>query len=109
MNLIALPAFTNNCTRTLHRGRPAVVVDPGGSAPAMAALDAAQLVLAAILVNPHLVNPLHADHAREFELKRGVRIADNAVAQRVRPRGADANEPLTVLAAHRPWKNDSRC
>jgi len=75
----------------------------------MAAVDAAQLVLAAILVNPHLVNPLHADHAREFKVKAGVRVADNAVTQRVRPRGADADEPIAVLAAPRPWKNDSRC
>ena len=104
MNLIALPAFTDNCTRMLRHGRPAVVVDPGGSALAMVALDAAPLVLAAILVNPR-----HADHAREFEVKPGVRVADNAVTQRVRPRIADADEPITVLAAARPWKNDSRC
>jgi len=104
MNLIALPAFTDNCTRTLHRGRPAVVVDPGGPAPAMAALDAAPLVLAAILVNPR-----QADHAREFEVKPVVRVADNAVTQSVRPHGADADEPTTVLAAPRPWKDDSRC
>jgi hypothetical protein len=107
MNLIALPAFTDNCPRTLHHGRPAVVVDPGGFAPAMAALDAAPLVLAAILVNPHPVNPFHADHAREFEVKPGMRAADNAVTLRVRPH--DADEPIAVPAAPRPWKNDSRC
>jgi len=103
MNLIALPAFTDNCTRMRHHGRPAVV-DPGGSALAMVALDAAPLVLAAILVNPR-----HADHAREFEVKPGVRVADNAVTPRVRPRSADADEPFTVLAAARPWKDDPRC
>ena len=76
----------------------------------MAALDAAPLLLAAILVNPYPANPLRADHAREFEVKPGVRVADNAVTQRVRPHGADVHQPLTVLAAPSPpWKNDSRC
>ena len=41
----------------LHDGRQAVVVDPGESAPVIAALDAQRLVLAAILVTHH-----HADH-----------------------------------------------
>ncbi len=57
MNLIALPAFTDNYIWMLHDGTHAVVVDPGESAPVIAALDAAQLVLAAILVTHH-----HADH-----------------------------------------------
>ncbi len=41
----------------LHDGRDAVVVDPGESAPVIAALDAQRLTLAAILVTHH-----HADH-----------------------------------------------
>lgn len=57
MKLIALPAFTDNYIWMLHDGRQAVVVDPGESAPVIAALDAQQLVLAAILVTHH-----HADH-----------------------------------------------
>lgn len=57
MNLIALPAFTDNYIWMLHDGRQAVVVDPGESAPVIAALDAHKLVLAAILVTHH-----HADH-----------------------------------------------
>ncbi len=57
MNLIALPAFTDNYIWMLHDGRQAVVVDPGESAPVIAALDALQLVLAAILVTHH-----HGDH-----------------------------------------------
>ena len=51
MNLIAPPAFTDNCLWMLHDGTRAAVVDPGESVPVRAALDAAQLVLfAAILV-----------------------------------------------------------
>jgi len=57
MNLIALPAFTDNYIWMLHDGQRAIVVDPGESAPVHAALDAQQLVLAAILVTHH-----HADH-----------------------------------------------
>jgi hydroxyacylglutathione hydrolase len=57
MNLIALPAFTDNYIWMLHDGRQAVVVDPGESAPVIAALDALDLTLAAILVTHH-----HADH-----------------------------------------------
>ena len=57
MNLIALPAFTDNYIWMLHDGRQAVVVDPGESAPVIAALDAQQLTLAAILVTHH-----HGDH-----------------------------------------------
>jgi len=57
MNLIALPAFTDNYIWMLHDGRHAIVVDPGESAPVIEALDAEQLVLAAILVTHH-----HGDH-----------------------------------------------
>lgn len=57
MNLIALPAFTDNYIWMLHDGHHAVVVDPGDSAPVIAALEADHLVLAAILVTHH-----HADH-----------------------------------------------
>ena len=57
MNLIALPAFSDNYIWMLHDGRRAVVVDPGESAPVIRALDSHQLQLAAILVTHH-----HADH-----------------------------------------------
>jgi hydroxyacylglutathione hydrolase len=57
MNLTALPAFSDNYIWMLHDDRHAIVVDPGDSAPVLAALDAQRLVLAAILVTHH-----HADH-----------------------------------------------
>jgi len=50
MNLIALPAFTDNDIRMLHDGTVAIVVDPGDSAPAFESLAKRQLVLAGILV-----------------------------------------------------------
>ncbi len=57
MNLTALPAFNDNYIWMLDDGHHAIVVDPGDSAPVLAALEARHLVLAAILVTHH-----HADH-----------------------------------------------
>jgi len=57
MNLIALPAFGDNYIWMLHDGQQALVVDPGDSAPVLAALDAMHLSLATILVTHH-----HGDH-----------------------------------------------
>lgn len=57
MNLIALPAFSDNYIWMLHNGVDAVVIDPGDSAPVLAALDRLQLKLAAILLTHH-----HDDH-----------------------------------------------
>jgi hydroxyacylglutathione hydrolase len=50
MNLLALPAFTDNYIWMLHDGMRSLVVDPGDSAPVLQALDALQLSLAGILV-----------------------------------------------------------
>jgi hydroxyacylglutathione hydrolase len=57
MNLVALPAFSDNYIWMLHDGLQAIVVDPGDAAPVAAALDAQGLALAAILVTHH-----HPDH-----------------------------------------------
>jgi len=57
MNLIALPAFSDNYIWMLHDGREALVVDPGDALPVRAALQAEGLDLAAILVTHH-----HPDH-----------------------------------------------
>ncbi|MBI5255325.1 MAG: hydroxyacylglutathione hydrolase [Burkholderiales bacterium] len=57
MTLIALPAFSDNYIWMLHDGQQALVVDPGDAAPVLAALDAHELALTAILVTHH-----HADH-----------------------------------------------
>lgn len=57
MNLLALPAFSDNYIWMLHDGRQALVVDPGEPAPVERALDLHGLVLAGILVTHH-----HADH-----------------------------------------------
>jgi hydroxyacylglutathione hydrolase len=57
MNVLALPAFSDNYIWMLHDGRRAVVVDPGDAAPVRRALDQLGLSLADILVTHH-----HADH-----------------------------------------------
>ena len=45
MNLIALPAFTDNYIWMLHDGKRAIVVDPGDSAPVISALASHELTL----------------------------------------------------------------
>ena len=57
MNLLPLPAFTDNYIWMLHNGRQAIVVDPGDSAPVEQALRHLGLTLEVILVTHH-----HADH-----------------------------------------------
>jgi len=57
MNLLALPAFSDNYIWMLHDGRHALVVDPGDSAPVHEALQRLGLTLQAILVTHH-----HRDH-----------------------------------------------
>jgi hydroxyacylglutathione hydrolase len=57
MNLIALPALTDNYIWMLHDGQSAIVVDPGEAAPVLNVLASMQLQLAGILVTHH-----HHDH-----------------------------------------------
>jgi len=57
MNLIPLPAFTDNYIWLLHDGRDALVVDPGDARPVVDALQREGLRLQAILVTHH-----HPDH-----------------------------------------------
>ncbi|HSV70917.1 MAG TPA: hydroxyacylglutathione hydrolase [Methylibium sp.] len=57
MNLVALPAFTDNYIWMLHDGQRAVVVDPGDAAPVARALDERALQLVGIVVTHH-----HGDH-----------------------------------------------
>ncbi len=57
MNLVAVPAFTDNYLWLLHDGRSALVVDPGDAAPVKEALRSLGLDLQGILVTHH-----HADH-----------------------------------------------
>ena len=57
MNLIPLPAFTDNYIWLLHDGDSALVVDPGDAQPVMNALQREGLRLQAILVTHH-----HPDH-----------------------------------------------
>lgn len=66
MNLLPLPAFTDNYIWMLHDGRQAIVVDPGDSAPVLQALQQLGLQLQAILVTHH-----HADHVGGVDVVRG--------------------------------------
>jgi hydroxyacylglutathione hydrolase len=57
MELVALPAFTDNYIWMIHNGENAIVVDPGDATVVISALQAHQLSLEAILVTHR-----HADH-----------------------------------------------
>lgn len=57
MELIALPALSDNYIWMLHDGRAAMVVDPGDARPVVDALEAWSLELVGILVTHH-----HPDH-----------------------------------------------
>lgn len=57
MNVLPLPAFSDNYLWLLHDARRALVVDPGDAAPVLAALERLALPLQAILVTHH-----HGDH-----------------------------------------------
>lgn len=67
MNLIALPAFTDNYIWMFDDGSQAVVVDPGDAAPVLDALASRSLTLAGILVTHH-----HADHVGGVDRLRSV-------------------------------------
>ena len=57
LNLVPIPAFSDNYLWMLHDGARALVVDPGDAAPVSRALQENALRLEAILVTHH-----HADH-----------------------------------------------
>jgi len=67
MNLVAIPAFTDNYIWMLHDGSQALVVDPGDSAPVLGALASHELTLAGILVTHH-----HGDHVGGLQGLRSV-------------------------------------
>lgn len=57
MNLLPIPAFSDNYIWMLHDSAHALVVDPGDAVPVLAALRQLDLQLQGILVTHH-----HADH-----------------------------------------------
>jgi hydroxyacylglutathione hydrolase len=67
MNLIALPALTDNYIWILHDGQRAIVVDPGDAAPVLGALTSMKLALMGILVTHH-----HPDHVAGLKGLRSV-------------------------------------
>ncbi|MDR6152899.1 hydroxyacylglutathione hydrolase [Acidovorax delafieldii] len=88
MNLLPLPAFTDNYIWMLHDGSQAIVVDPGEAAPVEQALHRWGLTLQAILVTHH-----HADHVGGVDALRAA-----TGAQVYGPARERIPEPLVRLA-----------
>lgn len=65
MNLLPLPAFSDNYLWMLHDASAAIVVDPGDARPVLQALERLAVPLQAILVTHH-----HADHVGGVEALR---------------------------------------
>lgn len=89
MNLVALPAFTDNYIWMLHDGCDAIVVDPGEAAPVVRATSEHGLKLAAIVVTHH-----HADHVGGVDALRA-RLAPGG--QVWGPAGGRIPSPYTPL------------
>ena len=87
MNLIALPAFSDNYIWMLHDGREALVVDPGDALPVRAALQAEGLDLVAILVTHH-----HPDHVGGLAL-----LGDQLKGRVFGPAREDIPQPFQPL------------
>lgn len=62
VSVLTVPAFSDNYLWLIHDGSKAVAVDPGDAGPIMAALEAHNLSLSAILLTHH-----HADHVGGVE------------------------------------------
>ena len=90
MNLLPLPAFSDNYIWLLHNGTHALVVDPGEATPVLAALQAHGLALQAILVTHH-----HADHVGGIE---EIRQATGATVYG--PAAETLPEPVIRVDAH---------
>ena len=87
MDLVALPASTDNYIWMLHDGQPALIVDPGEAGPVFDALDRLALQLDSILVTHH-----HADHVGGIgELRPRLQGRDHGPAAKAIP---EPYEPL---------------
>ncbi|MCO5337220.1 MULTISPECIES: hydroxyacylglutathione hydrolase [Delftia] len=101
MNLLPIPAFSDNYIWLLHDAGQALVVDPGDAAPVLATLHRLGLQLQGILVTHH-----HADHVggvAQLHQATGAQVWGPAYEQLPEPvqrvQGGD-----TVQALGGPWQ-----
>ena len=101
MNLLPIPAFSDNYIWLLHDAGQALVVDPGDAAPVLATLHRLGLQLQGILVTHH-----HADHVggvAQLHQATGAQVWGPAYEQLPEPvqrvQGGDA-----VQALGGPWQ-----
>lgn len=97
IELLSLPAFSDNYIWMVHNGREAAVVDPGDAEVVRRALDQRQLSLVAILVTHH-----HPDHTGGVQALREVlqgEVYAPALEQTPEPRRpVQGGQSLQVLA-----------
>lgn len=104
MELLALPAFTDNYVWMLIQGTQALVVDPGDASPVIDVLQARGLTLSGILVTHH-----HGDHVDGLDELRAqlqgpvwgpddARLADAVLAVHDGDMLSWAGLPISVMA-----------
>jgi hydroxyacylglutathione hydrolase len=89
MQLIPIPAFSDNYIWLVHNGQQAIVVDPGDAKPVLQTLEHTGLSLQAILVTHH-----HADHVGGL-----AELRDRTNAKVYGPAGEDIPQPLQGMSA----------
>ena len=94
MQLLPIPAFTDNYIWLLHDGRRALVVDPGEAAGVLAALKDLGLALDTILITHH-----HADHTGGV-----AELREATGAQVIGPAFEPMPEPLRRVSGGAPGR-----
>lgn len=100
LDIVPLPAFSDNYIWTLRRGRHAVVVDPGDAAPVKEYLAREGLELEAILATHH--HPDHTGGIAELVERRAVPVygpRGEPIAAMTHPVGQDDRVELPAVGA----------
>jgi hydroxyacylglutathione hydrolase len=95
MELVALPALTDNYIWMIHNGQQALVVDPGDATVVIAALQSQHLQLAAVFITHR-----HADHTH------GLMALHHWHHQRQGKQHSKESQNMAALAVYGPSKSE---